>query len=87
MRYLRYPAWTVGALVLVTGFLWFWLLHTASGARWVLEQTESAFGLETGRIEGSISGGLRVAGLSFRNESIDLSVGHLTATLDIDLFP
>ena len=87
VRYLRYPAWIVGALVLVAGLLWFWFLYTTSGARWVLGQTESAFGLETRLIEGSISGGLRVEGLSFRNESIDLSVGHLTAALDIDLFP
>ena len=87
VRYLRYPAWIAGALVLVTGFLWFWLLYTTSGARWVLGQTEAAFRLQAGLIEGSISGGLRVEGLSFRNESVDLSVGHLTATLDIDLFP
>ena len=87
VRYLRYPAWIAGALVLVAGFIWFWLLYTTSGARWVLGQTETAFGLQTRLIDGSISGGLRVEGLSFRNESVDLSVGQLTATLDIDLFP
>ena len=91
MKYLRYSAWIAGALVLVlvlvSGLLWFWFLHTTSGARWVLGQTESAFGLQARVIEGSISGGLRVDGLSFRNESIDLSVGRLTAALNIGLFP
>jgi translocation and assembly module TamB len=91
VRYLRYSAWVVGALALavalVSGLLWFWILHTTSGARWILGQTESAFGLEAQVIEGSISGGLRVDGLSFTNESVNLSVGRLTATLGIDLFP
>ena len=87
MRYLRYPILIVVALVLVSGCLWFWILHTNSGARWVLGKAESAIGLEAGAIEGDISSGLRVDGLRFVNKSVDVTVRSLAATLNFDIFP
>ena len=87
MRYLRYPILIIAALVLVSGCLWFWLLHTASGARWVLGQAESAIGVEVEAVEGDISGGLRLDGLRFANDSVDLMAGSLTVAINIDLFP
>jgi autotransporter translocation and assembly factor TamB len=57
VRYLRYPILIIAALVLLSGCLWFWILHTASGARWVLGQAESAIGVEVKAVEGDLPDG------------------------------
>jgi len=87
VRYLRYPILIIAALVLLSGCLWFWILHTASGARWVLGQAESAIGVEVKAVEGDLSRGLSLDGLRFANDSVDLMAGSLMVAINIDLFP
>ena len=87
VRYLRYPILIIAALVLLSGCLWFWILHTTSGARWVLGQAESAIGVEVEAVEGDLSRGLSLDGLRFANDSVDLTAGSLMVAINIDLFP
>jgi len=87
VKYLRYPILIIAALVLLSGCLWFWILHTTSGARWVLGQAESAIGVEVEAVEGDLSRGLSLDGLRFANDSVDLTAGSLMVAINIDLFP
>ena len=87
MRGLKYFLGVVLALGIVAGGTWFWVLHTTSGARWILAQVYTAIGLNTNSVDGDISSGLRVHGISFVNDSVEVTVEELSATFDVDLLP
>lgn len=87
MKYLRYPFLLALVLAFATGCAWFWLLHTTSGARWILLQAGSAAGLNFQSIDGDFGSGLEVHRLSLVNNSVDLTIELVTATIDVDVFP
>lgn len=87
MRRLRYPILVAAVLALLLAGAWFWLLHTTSGARWLLARAEEAVGLRAAAVRGDVSGGLRLSGLTYRNDGIDVSVDVFEAAIDLDLVP
>jgi translocation and assembly module TamB len=87
MKYLRYTFLLVLLLLFAASCAWFWLLHTTSGARWALAQAASASGLNFQTIDGDFGGGLEVHRLSLANNSVDLTIELVTATIEVDLFP
>jgi translocation and assembly module TamB len=87
MRVFRYLAYVIAALAVLAGSVWFWTLHTTSGARWILGQVETAVGLEAASIEGDISGGLRLQAVRFTNERVDVAIVDMSASVDFDLWP
>ena len=87
MRVIRYLAYVIAALAVLAGGLWFWALHTTSGARWILGQVETVVDMRVASVEGDISGGLRLQALKFANDSVDISIVDISARLDLDLWP
>ena len=79
----------VAIVILCVGAAWYWLLHTHSGAVWVLGQaesmTEGAFALRS--IDGDLSGGLALQGVSYGADSLDVTAERATVTIDVDLLP
>ncbi len=87
MKFLRYAGIVIALAVLLVAGASYWLLHTTSGARWILSRAEQAAGVTVGVVEGDVSGGLRLGGLRYAIDTVDVSVAGVDARLDIDLFP
>ncbi len=69
------------AVMIVLAFLLaYWLLNSEAGARFAWRQAEAAAGarLSAERVSGTLSGGLEIRGLSFRDESLELDAAAVT---------
>ena len=81
----------VGALavLIVSGAIWFWLLHTESGASFAWTRVESAMAKELSGdfVRGNFSDGMELTNLRFSTEAVEISVRSVRAAADIDLFP
>jgi len=80
----------IPALLAVAGlFLWWWLLHTEAGARWVFERAAAAANgsLAVNSISGDLVSGLQLEGLYFEQGGIRAEVETVRATINIDLLP
>ncbi|HZW59224.1 MAG TPA: hypothetical protein VFE85_02925, partial [Woeseiaceae bacterium] len=66
-----------------------WLLYTESGARWAWSRVEAALGgrLGAAAVAGTLSQGLTLTGLDYRDASRALSVDQVVIAIDADLFP
>jgi len=84
---MRWLGSIVAVLVLLLCLAWFWLLHTNPGARFAIAQAEDVAGFSVATVDGSIAGGLRVADLHFANDSADVRVRDVAATIDVGLLP
>jgi autotransporter translocation and assembly factor TamB len=64
-------------LAILVACVWFWLLHTQSGAHWIWSQVESAtdHALSAGDISGDLGSGLIGKGIAFDGEGVHDSVG------------
>lgn len=87
MRTLRWTIRVFAACVLLVCCAWVWLVHTTSGARFIVERVGVATGLEVGAIEGSIARGLDLRGVRFANDGVEVTVASLFAATDITLLP
>ena len=65
------------------------VLHTQSGARWVLARAQSATGgaFSYGEVEGSIAGGLVVYRPAFASDAVRVTMQRLGIRAHVDLFP
>ena len=80
----------LAAVVLGLGVLaWYWLLHTESGAGWVIARATAATGgaLTVREHDGDFGAGLRLRDFRFRNESVDVRLARADLRLDVDLTP
>jgi translocation and assembly module TamB len=89
---LRKVTWllAVPALLLVAGLTaWAWLMHSESGARWLLARLEASIpgSLTASTISGDLGSGLQLDGIHFDDASMRVDVGRLKIAIDIDLFP
>jgi hypothetical protein len=77
------------APVLLAAAAWFWLLHSESGARWLWSQAESATGgaLTAVTVEGDVTSGVLLRGISFANDSVELAVDDVSLAARLDLLP
>lgn len=84
-----YVAAALVVLVLLALGAGWWLLHTESGSgrAWTSVISSVPGELRAARVEGSIAGGLRLADVTWRNESLEIAVPRVRLTLDPDLFP
>ena len=87
MRALRWFGLPVAALLVVLGGAWFWLLHTTSGAGFVLGQAGKSVALRVATVDGSFGGGLLLGDIRFVNESVDVRVAEMSVTVDPGLLP
>lgn len=87
MRTLRWTVRIVAGVILLVSLVWLWLMHTTSGARFVLARAGSAAGLEVAGVDGSIARGLELEGVRFANDSVEVTIAELSATTAIDLLP
>jgi translocation and assembly module TamB len=76
-------------LAILVACVWFWLLHTQSGAHWIWSQVESAtdHALSAGDISGDLGSGLIGKGMAFEGEGVHVSVGEVSLAVDVDLLP
>jgi translocation and assembly module TamB len=77
-------------LVFVAGLTgWWWLMHTGSGANWVLSKaTDTVPGeFHANSVAGDLYSGLQLNGVHFESESIRVEVDSLGVAIDADLLP
>lgn len=76
-------------LAVLLACLWFWLLHTQSGARWIWSQVESTtdHSLSASDISGDLGSGLIGKGIAFEGDGVHVSVGEVSLAVDVDLLP
>ena len=86
MRALRYLGIFFAALLLLVGGTWYWALHTASGARWLLAQASEPVGISAASVSGDFGSGLALTDFVFANDSVIVSIRELAIVIDIDLF-
>ena len=69
--------------------VWFWLLHTQSGARWIWCVAESATdgALSAHSISGDLGSGVEVRKISFDGEGVYIGVDETSLAVDIGLLP
>ena len=87
---LRIRLLSIVAIVIMSGgAAWYWLLHTHSGAVWVLGQAESLTeGALTSRsLDGDFSDGLAMQGVSYSADGLDVTVEKATVSINVELLP
>ncbi|GAB4118252.1 MAG: hypothetical protein Tsb0027_11450 [Wenzhouxiangellaceae bacterium] len=91
--WLRWLGWSLLALlllllVLLLGGRW-WLLHTASGAGFVLDQAQRTLqpALQIKRSSGNIGQGLRLSGVVFSNAASSTSIEQIELQAKLRLLP
>lgn len=89
MRVLRSLLWVIAATAIIAAGLWFYALHTTSGARLIWSQVEGAANgaLSANKIDGDVASGLNISGLRYRGDGVSVSVARFSAAIDIGLFP
>jgi len=76
----------LAAIVLSGGWV---LMHTHTGANWILSGINSQTGgsLETGEIQGDLGSGLEIRNLRFRNETLFVESALTRFSIDVDFIP
>ena len=89
MKWLRRTGIALGIVVVLGSVTWYWLLHTESGANriWLMAQNATGGQLSGDAITGDFAGGATIAELSWRSDSVDVSVESVSVAVDVDLFP
>ncbi len=89
MRILRFAGIAAAIVVVLFTALWFWLLHTESGANraWELAQRFSADALTGGPITGDFGGGFSMADVGWSADGTDVSIESVRGAIDVDLLP
>ncbi len=88
-RLLSVVASIVAVVIVCGGAAWHWLLHTHSGAVWILAQAETRTeGAFTSRsLDGDLSGGLSLQDVSYSADGVDVRAEKAAVMIDIDLLP
>ncbi len=89
MRWLRRVAVAVAVVATLFLSLWFWVLHTESGANRVWQFAKNATGgqLAGSRIEGDLGGGAELGELRWQSETVDVSAQAVSVRVNVDLMP
>jgi translocation and assembly module TamB len=76
------------AILLVTGSFFF-LLHTGSGARWLLQRVDGLLPgqLQAKSVSGDLQSGLRLNQVSYQDNGLSVQADRIDARLDFDLLP
>jgi translocation and assembly module TamB len=88
----RIGKYLLSATLLAIGLflsIWFWVLHTESGAAWVWSRVEAA---TKGQLSGEFAGGdfadgIEISRVNFVADTVDVSVESLRAAINVDVFP
>jgi len=79
---------TLATIVAITA-IWFWMLHTESGAAFAWGRLEALMGSDlTAEFSGGdFSNGIEIRNLRFTASAVDLSIDSSRAAVDVDLVP
>lgn len=79
----------VFALIVAGSGAALWLLHSSAGARWLWTRVENASGdrLSAASIEGTLSGGLTMRDLRYRDDARAVAIERVVLDINPDLFP
>lgn len=80
----------IGAIaILCGGAAWYWLLHTGSGAVWILARVESLTdgAFTTQSLDGDFSSGVSVQGIGYRIDGLDVTTDIARVKINVDLLP
>ena len=71
--------WLPIALLLLVSSSAYWLLYTTSGATWLWSQVEdlAAGSVHSAHVEGDLASGFVIRNLTYRSDSVDLTVSHV----------
>lgn len=88
-RRLRLLLIAATAILLATTTVWFWLLHTSNGARFVWSFIEQRLpgDLTAASIAGDLTDGLRLRSIRYRNDDIQVSTAETNLAVNVDLIP
>jgi len=77
------------AVLLTTVAVWYWLLHTQSGAAFAWSQIQSAMGGDlTGEFKGGdFASGFEIGKLRLNTSAVDLRIESNRASIDVDFYP
>ena len=89
MKWLRRTGIVLGAMLVVGAVLWYWLLHTESGANriWLIAQNATNGQLSGSTIKGDLSSGANLEKLNWQSDAVDVSVRSVSVAVDLDLLP
>jgi translocation and assembly module TamB len=87
VRFLRYAIIFILFLVAASGAAYYWAMHTTSGARFVVSKAETMAAFKVRSIDGDLAGGLELRGVSFANDSIEVSADRFAVMLNVEVFP
>lgn len=89
MSWLRRIAFVFAGLVLLLAGVWYWALHTNSGARWIWVQAQSATNgrLQAADVDGDLTGGLSILQPEFVSDGASVSANVVFTRVDVDLLP
>ena len=75
--------------LVLAALLWFWLLHTESGARFAIDKAIAASSgvLAAGSLQGSFSSGVDVQDIAVKASGVGVEIARAGFALDLDLFP
>jgi len=81
--------WSVVVLVATVGVAWYWLLHTESGARWLVARAQAAAqgALQLASVRGDLASGVTATAISFEAGGTGVTAAELTIAVDVDLLP
>ena len=89
MRIRAIALWSVVVLVATVGVAWYWLLHTESGARWLVARAQAAAqgALQLASVRGDLASGVTATAISFEAGGTGVTAAELTIAVDVDLLP
>lgn len=89
MKWLRRTFILALLLCAIPAVLWFWLLHTHSGAKWALQRAVGATdqALAVGIVQGDFGSGVVINDLSWNAAGTSISAQQLDVVVDVDLLP
>lgn len=68
--------------------IYFWALHSESGAQWIWHQAEARVpGLQAGQIRGSLSSGIQIDNIQYTTATTKIRVQQTQFEVNIDLLP
>ncbi|MCH9694718.1 MAG: translocation/assembly module TamB domain-containing protein [Gammaproteobacteria bacterium] len=68
---------------------WYWLLHTNSGATWVLRAAGNATQqhLDVGNVQGDFAGGVRLSEVRWESTGVTIAIKKAHAIINVDILP
>ncbi|MGH8195107.1 MAG: translocation/assembly module TamB domain-containing protein [Woeseiaceae bacterium] len=89
LRTLKWAGLAIVLLVAATFAAQYWLLQTSMGSRWLWHRVTALVPGDLGArtVDGSLTGGLRLTGVAFRNPSLEVALSKVELALELDLFP